>query len=266
MLKVLFHIGSFPVHSYGVVLIVGFLVGLLIARKRAPQFGINPNKLTDMAFMALIAGVFGARILFLLQEPPATWQGYFDWQFAGLTSFGGIIGGAIVVLLWARRTKTTTPAVLDVLGPAFLISHAIGRIGCFLNGCCAGRVCEPGNPWGVHFGNTHLTFYPAQIYDSLMNVAGFGLLLLIEKRGLRMGQAFAIAMMFHGLARFIYEFWRSGTPSQVQAGLASSTTIGSLPLTEAHVAALAIMILGVVLFFVYARKPVQPVEQEPQPA
>jgi prolipoprotein diacylglyceryltransferase len=99
-----------------------------------------------------------------------------------------------------------------------------------------------------------------------MNLIGFGLLLLIEKRGLKLGQVFAIAMIFHGLSRFIYEFWRSGTPAQVEAGLASSTTIGSLPLTEAHIAALAIMALGAVLYFVYARKPVQPVEQEPLPA
>jgi phosphatidylglycerol:prolipoprotein diacylglycerol transferase len=269
MLKVLFHIGSFPVHSYGVVLIIGFMVGLLIARKRAPRFGINPNKLTDMSFIALIAGVFGARIVFLLQEPPPTWQGYFDWQFAGLTSFGGIIGGALVVLLWARKNRISTAAVLDTMGPAFLVSHAIGRIGCLLNGCCAGGVCPPGTPWGIHLGNSHFLFHPAQVYDSLMNLAAFGLVLWIEKRGLKLGQIFSVVLMLHGTARFIYEFWRAGTPEQVREGLASSTYWGSLPITEAHVAALAIIVMGAVLYFVYARNQVAPEpgpQQEPQPA
>jgi len=87
MLPVLFKIGTFKVHSYGVMLIAGFLIGLAIARKRAAKFGINPQKLTDMAFWALIAGVFGARIAFIAQE----WGYYtqhpdelFSWQFAGL--------------------------------------------------------------------------------------------------------------------------------------------------------------------------------------
>src|SRR4051812_42564480 len=125
MYPTLFHIGSFKVHSYGVVLIVAFLVGLLIARKRAPKFGLDPNRLSDMAFIVLISGVLGARILFLIQEPPKDWHEYFSPEFAGLTSFGGLIGGAIALLLWAWKTKTSTRALLDVFGPPLLVAHAI---------------------------------------------------------------------------------------------------------------------------------------------
>src|SRR4051812_5473146 len=133
MYPVLFQIGSFKVHSYGVVLIIGFLVGLFIARKRAPRYGINPNKLSDVAFIALIAGVLGARILFLIQEPPKDWHEYFSPEFAGLTSFGGLIGGALVMALWARKNKISMRALLDVFGPPLLVAHAIGRVGCLLN-------------------------------------------------------------------------------------------------------------------------------------
>lgn len=257
MYPILFRIGSFPVHTYGVVMIIAFLVGLLIARKRALKYGISPNKLSDMAFITLIAGVLGARILFLIQEPPRDWHEYFSLQFAGLTSFGGLIGGAIAVIWWAKKSKTPLRALLDVLGPPLLVAHAIGRVGCLLNGCCFGGECPATLPWGIHVdASTHL-FHPAQIYDSLMNLAGFGLVLLIEKRGLRLGQVFAIAIGLHGLSRFIYEFWRAGTEAQVRNGLASSTYWDGLGITQAQAAAAAIIVLAIVLFFVYKKKPVE---------
>jgi phosphatidylglycerol---prolipoprotein diacylglyceryl transferase len=255
MYRVLFHIGSFPVHTYGVILIIAFLVALIVARKRATRYGLNPNKLSDMSFLLLIAGVLGARIMYLIQEPPADPKEYFSLQFAGLTSFGGLIGGAIALVWWCVRYKTSIRTVLDVMGPPLLIGHAIGRVGCLLNGCCFGGVCPPGLPWGIHVGSSDYLFHPAQIYDSLMNLAGLAILLLIEKRGvLKLGQVFSLAIVFHGISRFIYEFWRAGTEAQVKAELASSTYWGSLPITQAQAAAAAIVLLGVALFVVYARK------------
>src|SRR5579862_1319531 len=150
MYPILFKIGTFKVHTYGVVMIIAFLIALLFARKRAPKFGIDPNKLSDMAFLTLIAGVLGARILSLIQEPPKDWHEYFSLQFAGLTSFGGVIGGAIVVFWWARKTATPVKPLLDVMGPALLVGQAIGRVGCLLNGCCYGGACSNDLPWGIH--------------------------------------------------------------------------------------------------------------------
>lgn len=261
MYPILFHIGSFKVHTYGVILIIAFLVALLIARMRAPRFGISPTKLSDMAFLMLIAGVLGARVLFLIQEPPKDWHEYFSLQFAGLTSFGGLIGGAIVVLWWARRTGTNLRALLDVFGPPLLVGFAIGRVGCLLNGCCFGGVCPNDFPLGIHVpGDTQHLFYPAQAYDSLMNLAGFGLLLWIERRGLRLGQVFGLALALNGLSRFIYEFSRAGTDAQVAAGLRSSTYWGSLPITQAQAAALAIAAFGLIYFVICRRGP------RPEPA
>jgi phosphatidylglycerol---prolipoprotein diacylglyceryl transferase len=265
MYPILFKIGSFPVHTYGVVMIVAFMVALVFARKRAPAYEINPNKLSDMSFLMLIFGVLGARILYLVQEPPADWHEYLSLQFAGLTSFGGIIGGAAVALWWARKTKTPLKALLDVLGPALLVGQAIGRVGCLLNGCCLGGVCPTGLPWGVHApGSDHL-FHPAQIYESIMNLAGLGVVLLIEKRGLRPGQVFALAIATFGISRFIYEFWRAGTEAQVKIGLASSTYWDGLPITQAQAVAGLIILMGIGLFFLNGRKARVP-EQEPIPA
>lgn len=273
MYPVLFKIGNFPVHTYGVMMIVAFLLALLVARKRAPRFGINANKLSDMAFLALIAGVLGARVLYLIQDPPANWQGYLTLQFAGLTSFGGYIGGALVVLWWAWKSKTPLRAVLDVMGPPLLVGQAIGRIGCLLNGCCYGHVCNANFIFGVHIPDNGYLHYPAQFYDTLLTTAAFGVVLLVERRGaLRLGQAFALSFSLLGLGRLIDEFWRAGTDAQVGAGLASSTYWGKLPFTQAQAAAAAMIVLGFVLYVVYARKrepepPLQPIEpQEPKEA
>jgi phosphatidylglycerol:prolipoprotein diacylglycerol transferase len=254
MRPILFHVFGYPVHSYGVMLLLAFFVGVGIARRRAPRFGLTPQNVYDASFWALILGVLGARAFFILQE----WKYYsahtsevFSLQFAGLTSFGGVVFGMVGLFLWARKSKVSFMRLLDVLSGPFLIAHAIGRVGCLLNGCCYGGVCDL--PWGIHVADVpgHL-FHPAQIYDSLMNIAAFGILIWRERKTIAYGRSFSLAMMLHGTARFIYEFWRAGTVEQVKAGLATSTYMGSLPITDAQVAALALVAAGL-LTLLYAR-------------
>lgn len=261
MIPVLFQIGNFKVHSYGVILVIAFVVGVAMARARAPKHGIDPKKVTDVSFWMLIAGVLGARLLFIIQERPKDWM---SLQFAGLTSFGGIIGGLVVMLVWAKINKVPLRAFLDVFAPAFLISHAIGRVGCLMNGCCFGNAC-PGLPWGVPNmeNSSHVISHPAQAYDSLMNVAAYFILINWEKVGFKPGQAFGAMLMLHGATRFIYEFWRAGSEAQVKAGLASSTYWDNLPITQAQGAAAVLILLGAALFFLYSRKPAMTQEAIP---
>lgn len=270
MLPVLFKIGNFPIHSFGVMMIIAFLVGLLIARKRAPNFGIDPNKISDMTFWVLILSILGARVAFILQELPYYLKHkdqLFSIQFAGLTSFGGVIVALLVMVYWAKKHGWPVRTVLDVIAPAGLVGHAIGRVGCLLNGCCYGGVCPPNLPWGIHIhdpqheGLTAL-MHPAQIYDSLMVLAFTGFLLWVEKRGHQArGQVFALALAGYGLSRFIYEFWRAGTDAQVDAGLASSTYWGSLPITQAQAMAGVLVIYALVLY-VRWRRPAAHAQQE----
>lgn len=261
MRPILFKIGNFPVHSFGVIMIIAFLTGLYIARKRAAKFGLDPAKLSDMSFWTLIVGILGARIAFILQD-----LGYylknrdqlFSWQFAGLTSFGGVIAGIGFMVFWAKRAGWPVRLVLDVIAPAGLVMHAIGRVGCLLNGCCYGGVCDL--PWGIHIDKIPVPMHPAQIYDALMNLAALPLILLIEKRGQARGQIFALTLIFHGLSRFIYEFWRAGSEKQVEAGLASSTYWGSLPITQAQGMAGALVFVGFAFYILWRKS--APAQQE----
>lgn len=238
MLPILFKIGNFPVHSFGVMMAIAFFSGLWLVKTRAKAYEFDPNEVSDVAFWTLLAGVLGARIVFILQELPsylANPKELFSLQFQGLTSFGGLIFGAVVLIGWAIKKKLSVLSLLDLVAPAFVLGHAIGRIGCLLNGCCYGGVCDPTFPLGVHVDGSPLLHYPAQVYDSAMNLMALAFLLWLEKRNVPRGVELGSALILHGFARFIYEFARAGS---------SSTYWGSLPITQAHAMALVLIVIG----------------------
>jgi len=248
MYPILFKIGNFPIHSYGVMMVVAFFAGIAIAVKRAPKFGLTKDQINDMALGMVICGILGARITFIVQELPYYLHHLnelFSLQFEGLTSYGGLIFGMGYLIFYAKRKHLSVTAVLDSLAPGFLVGHAIGRVGCLLNGCCYGPATTAPFPWGVHFVGTFGNHEPAQVYDLLMTLAGCGLLLLVERRGWRNGQAYSAALAVYGISRFIYEFWRAGVTSAYLAGTS---------ITEAQAVAILLTVVGVAGFVFYARK------------
>jgi phosphatidylglycerol:prolipoprotein diacylglycerol transferase len=264
MHPVLFRIGSFEVPSFGVMMVLAFLAGMGLATARAARYGVTKQQVQDASFWALLAGIFGARIVFIVQELPYYLKHpdqLLTLQFRGLTSFGGLIFGALAVVWWCRKQRVPVLNMLDVAAPGFLIGHIIGRFGCLLNGCCFGGACPPDLPWGITVaGSTHL-HHPAQVYDAGMNLMVLAGLLLIESRGaLFVGQLTGLTLMLHGVTRFIYEFWRAGSLEQVARNEASSTYWGSLPITQAQAFALVLVVigLGIHLYFRSRRLEVAP--------
>lgn len=257
MHPILFKIGSFEIRSFAVMMVLAVLAGLWMARSRAKRYGIEQQLLWDVGFWAVIAGILGARIVFIVQD----WDYYsrhrdqlLSFKFEGLTSFGAVLFGLTAVLIWARVKRVPILPLLDMFGPPFLLSSAIGRVGCLLNGCCYGVHTDL--PIGVNMGsvagNPH---HPAQIYESAMLLAGMAFVLFAEGRSLRSGCVIALSMVVYGSSRFIYEFWRAGTEAEVRSGLASSTYWNGLPITQAHATALAILVIGLVMFIICARRP-----------
>ena len=254
MLPVLFKIGQFEVHSYGLILILAFIAAYFFGRARAPKYGLTKDQVGDAFFWTLVFGVLGARVGFILQELHYYLEHtneLLSWKFQGLTSFGGVVAGFLTLLWMARRFKVPARDLLDLAGPPMLLGHAIGRFGCLLNGCCYGRRCE--FPWGIPVRHQDGLFHPAQIYDSLMVLVGMALLLMLEKRGLKRGQSVSLTVIFYSLSRFIYEFWRAGTRSEVDAGFATSTYIPGVPLTEAQAFSLICILIAAFYYFHFSR-------------
>jgi len=255
MFPILFKVFGFPVHSYGVMIVIAFLVSVWIIRKRAPKYNIDKQRLTDGLIVTLIVGILGARIAYILQELPfytSHPREIFSPQMAGITSFGAMVTGLLYLFFWARRKKVNPLALFDCIGPPFLIGNAIGRVGCLLNGCCYGGVCEPTLPWKIHVADAPGWHHPAQIYESLMNLVAFAIIIQLERRNTGHGQSIGLAFVGYGLCRFIYEFWRAGTQDQVNKGTASSTYwIGWM--TQAQAVAL-VMIVGGAMVYVACRR------------
>lgn len=256
MHPILFKIGTFEVRSYGVLLVIGVLIATWMATKRAPRYDIDPKRLWDVVVWIVIVGVLAARLTYIAQE----WEYYRDHRaellsikFDGLTSFGGVVGGFLAALVWCKRTKTAPLALLDTLAVPFLIGNAIGRVGCLLNGCCFGHPTSL--PWAVSVEGAPGLHHPAQVYESFFCLIAAVILVGTERRWrLHRGQSIALAFVLFGLSRFVYEFWRAGTTEQVREGIASSTYLGSFPITQAQVAALAIAGLGIVGAIVFGRR------------
>lgn len=229
MLPVLFHIGSYPVGSWGLLLMVAFVAGAVRAVVAAEKlYGVPRDPLWDASLYGLFGGVLGGRLAFVLLNPKqylthpgevfAVWQG-------GMTSFGGLIGGVGVGLFIAKKRGLNVLDVCDAAGPSLAIGWFFGRIGCLLNGCCYGHVCT--QPWAMEFhpkdGPITGRVHPTQLYDALGMALTFAFLtLVLEKRRAFRGQLLLVFLILFGVVRFVVEFWReqSGTESII-AGLST---------------------------------------------
>ncbi len=191
MHPILFHIGSFPIRSYGVAMAVAFLLGIVVARQRARRAGLNPDLIIDMAFFVIILSVLGARGAYViarwdwfgshLSQIPRVWDG-------GLALYGGVVLGVITGLIFFRVRHIDIWRGADVVAPSVALGVAIGRIGCFLNGCCFGQPCEL--PWAVSFpagsyadvAYPGMTVHPTQLYASISAFVFFLILLAVDRR------------------------------------------------------------------------------------
>jgi phosphatidylglycerol:prolipoprotein diacylglycerol transferase len=252
MRPVLFEIAGFPIRSFGLMLLGGFAAGTWLATKRAERFGIDKNAITSLAVWAVIMGVLGARLFWVIQE----WDYYsknlghiLRLTEGGMTSYGGIAFGLLTVAIWCRRTGTRFADVFDLVAAPALVMHGFGRIGCFLNGCCYGSPCSL--PWAVtvHPDSGPLYFgHPAQLYDTAMAFFGAALLLMYERRTLQNrtpGMYGALFFILYGTSRFVYEIFRSG--------YSSSSTWG-IPLTDAQVMAVGMVVTGLLWLLLLGRK------------
>ena len=155
MHSVIFRIGQFPVYAYGFFLGVAFLVGIYYASRRAPGYGVAPDAVVEVSVLCIFGAIIGSRLVFVLLN----WDIYRDnlihiflIREGGLTFYGGIFGAIFLAIPYIIYKKYSLPALFDICTPAIALGYSIARIGCFLNGCCYGRVCSYTHfPLGVHF-------------------------------------------------------------------------------------------------------------------
>jgi phosphatidylglycerol:prolipoprotein diacylglycerol transferase len=179
---------------------LSFLLGIILATRRAKAKGVDPNHIMDLSVIILISAIVGSRILYVLfhlDEFRGHWidtiNPFQDGQIgiAGLTLLGGVILSFISSFIYLRVKKLSFFKFADIVMPSVGLGIFLTRIGCYLNGCCFGLPCEDGHfcvtfPMnsvaGSIFPNTKLI--PAQLYSSFYGLLIFGILLWIGGKNL----------------------------------------------------------------------------------
>ncbi len=229
MFRILFHIGSLEIHTYGVMQAMAFFVAIFVGVRRARKVGIDPNVIFDLAIWVLISVVIGARIWYVVEHFAEYSENPFDilkiWQ-GGLVFYGGFIGGFVGSLLFLKIRKMNFTKLGDVVAPAMPLGIAIGRIGCFLNGCCYGRISETcGIPFPVKDlppayadqlrhnlikpgAVESLPVIPTQLYAMLDNLVIFGILMFLSRKKPFGGFLIWLFFGLYGLQRFFIDFFR----------------------------------------------------------
>lgn len=147
-----------PIRGYGVLLLFAVLAGLWMASHQARRAGFDVEQIQSMAFWLILSGLAGARGFYValnwkdFASPSivTTIQRIAMINIGGIVVYGALLGGFAALAWVCYRKKLPLLAIADMLAPAFLIGLAIGRIGCFMNGCCYGGICDPPE-WGVRF-------------------------------------------------------------------------------------------------------------------
>lgn len=146
-----------PIRGYGMLLLAGVIAGVSLAARRARRLGLDPEMIYSLAIWLVVGGFAGARLFYVMEY----WDEYRQetlWETlaaiakvtqGGLVVYGSIIGGALALVAFTRRHRLPALALADLIAPSLMLGLALGRLGCFLNGCCFGGPCEL--PWAVRF-------------------------------------------------------------------------------------------------------------------
>ena len=222
----LFTIGPFTLTWHGVFSVLGILAGIRLGVYLAGKDGIQPEKIYDASYWAIIFGLLGARLYFVLENYKlfiGQWIRVFYVNEGGISQWGGIFGALVGFWLWSRRTKNSFLKIVDAAGPANLVGLAIGRIGDIINGEHHGTITTL--PWGVRYINAHTLGQPDRVvhpevaYELIVNFILLGALLPVHqrmKRRLPNGVTGLIYLALYAVTRFFLSFLRD---DQVAYGL-----------------------------------------------
>lgn len=222
MKPVLLAFGPFHLYSYGLSIAVGVLTALFLMKRRSAKEGfLGPDILFDMTSTVLLWGFAGARLFYVVQNLPYYWNEplkiFAVWE-GGLVFYGGAITAVTGFWLLTRRKKLPFWRSLDFLIPYGVLTHAFGRIGCFLNGCCYGKGCDL--PWAVKFPGLASPVHPTQLYEAFYDLLLFFFLSHRRKQVHFDGQISLLYFVLYGMGRYLIEFLRE--PSWTGWGLTAN--------------------------------------------
>jgi len=262
-----FHLGRFPIHWYGVMVALGFMAGLWTASRRGLRGGVAAEKILDLGPWLILGAIAGARTLYVISYWREEFADHpmeiFMIQKGGLVFYGGLIGSSLACIIYVRLKKLPLWKFADILAPSVALGYVFGRIGCLLNGCCYGRVCDV--PWAIQYPNQSPIWrqhyglglvgeydrsapvHPTQIYESLLNLLFYTGLVWLYRWKKFDGQVFGAYLVGYALLRSFVEIFRGDYPQRYFGGLA----------TPAHLVSIGILAAGAALLVLLPRARVE---------
>jgi phosphatidylglycerol:prolipoprotein diacylglycerol transferase len=221
MYPVLISIGFIKIYSYGIFIAIAFIVALRWLKRKADKEGIEPSTLMDLGLYILISAIIGSRALYVIYN----YQYYLRHPLeiilltkGGLIFYGGLILALLTGIIFINRRKLHFWRCVDLIAPSLALGQSIGRIGCFLSGCCYGKPTKLF--WGVkfpseslaatHYGSSYL--HPTQLYISLVSIGIFAYLNYKLKNRQFLGEVFTLYLILYSIFRFLIEFVRGDNP------------------------------------------------------
>jgi phosphatidylglycerol:prolipoprotein diacylglycerol transferase len=250
MAPVLWDFGFVKIHGYGAMIGLGVLLAVFLALHRARQTGLHslvdafPTLFTVMA----ISATLGGKGLWWLMATPAERSA--SSGGAGFVYYGAlllVVPATIAALRWKRVPLAEAE---DILGMFLPFTHAFGRVGCFLAGCCHGSGTDV--PWAVTFeagmGLRGIALHPTQLYEAGANLLIFAALwCLSARRTLAPGLLFGLTLTLTGISRIATEFFRGDVPGALWGNASAAPGDPPPGITQAQAIGASMAVLGVVL-------------------
>ncbi len=232
------NLGFVTLPTYYTVLSLTYCVAIFWFYKRCETRNLSQRNAMNIGLIVLFAGFIGARVFHILFEYPSYYledpiQVFYFWQ-GGYVFYGGFILAYVAAFIYAKKLRLTFWLWHDTLAPVLAGGYAMGRMACFLVGCCYGAACDL--PWAVdlkqadvHSGVVStVSRHPTQLYAVIFELVIMAFLIWYEKRKPPLGNVFLSWVGLHAIGRIIMETFRVDPRGGVYVGLSISTWISIL--------------------------------------
>ena len=253
MSSIVFSVGSFEVRWYSVILLVAFIISMFVIKKETKRFDISGDFVFNMLFWALIFGIIGARLYYVIFE----WNYYSNnlgeilkiWN-GGLAIHGGIIGGLLAIVAYVKKYRSRVVRFTDFIVPGLIIGQAIGRWGNYFNQEAHGILTTLEHLKSLHIPEfiiegmkiNGVYYTPTFLYESLACVLGFIIICIVRRgRYVKVGTPTALYLIIYGIIRLFIE--RSRTDALMFCGFKVAFIVSIIMIT-----------VGVIMFIINSKK------------
>lgn len=250
--RIAFELGPITVYWYGLIIGTGLFLGWLLATRESGKLGLDKDIFADLLLWAIPISILSARLYYVVFK----WEYYIEnpskifaiWE-GGIAIHGALIGAVITAILFAKKRGVSFWKLADIAAPSLILGQAIGRWGNFMNQEAHGGEVTRSFLEGLYLPDSIINqmyiegtyYHPTFLYESIWNISGFVILIVIRKLPLKRGEVFLSYIIWYSIGRFFVE------------GLRTDSLMLTESLRIAQVMSLS-LIIGAVIMIVLRRK------------